>query len=79
MNRTLGPASRGMTRFPVTEEEQGYAIKLAATFSASGPVRGYCGHAHRSEEAAERCAEKDAAACRRQGGGAYSDRKAVQG
>jgi hypothetical protein len=78
MNRTLGPASSGMTRFPSTNEEQDYAIKLAATFTASGPVRGSCGHAHRSQEAAERCAQNDAAACRRQGGGAYSDRKAVQ-
>jgi len=37
-----------------------------------GPVRGWCGHYHRTYAAAERCLERDRRGCRRQGG--YSDR-----
>lgn len=40
-----------------------------------GPVRGYCGHMHRSVDTAERCRARDRAGCRRQGG--YSDRDLV--
>lgn len=41
-------------------------------YTTWGPVRGGCGHAHRSIEAAERCLEKDQRGCASQGG--YSDR-----
>ena len=44
------------------------------TYHAIGSVRGACGHAHRSIAAAVRCAHRDELACRRAGGGAYSDR-----
>jgi hypothetical protein len=47
-------------------------------FVARGPVRGDCGHKHRTHEAAEACADKDARACRSLGGGAYSDRVVVE-
>jgi len=42
-------------------------------YTTSGPVRGSCGHYHRTIEAAVRCLERDRAGCRRQGG--YSDRE----
>ena len=41
-------------------------------FTTSGPVRGCCGHAHRTEESAEACRDRDSRACQRRGG--YSDR-----
>jgi hypothetical protein len=41
-------------------------------FIAVGPVRGSCGHKHKSEHAAEACIAADQKACARQGG--YSDR-----
>lgn len=41
-------------------------------YTTDGPVRGCCGHAHRTEEAAEACLDRDSRACHRQGG--YSDR-----
>ena len=45
------------------------------TYEAYGPVRGSCGHQHRTIEAARQCAERDARECRQYGGaGAYSDR-----
>lgn len=37
-----------------------------------GPVRGGCGHAHRSAQAARQCVVRDARGAARQGG--YSDR-----
>lgn len=43
-------------------------------YIAYGPVRGSCGHLHRTEEAAERCADADQRACRSQGRTSYSDR-----
>jgi len=46
-----------------------------ATYHANGSVRGSCGHQHKSAAAAERCRQRDADACGRLGGGAYSDRK----
>jgi hypothetical protein len=45
----------------------------AETFTTWGPVRGCCGHAHRSIAAAVQCKQRDYAGCRRQGG--YSDRQ----
>lgn len=39
-----------------------------------GPIRGECGHAHRTHSSAAKCLERDRAQCRRLGGGAYSDR-----
>jgi len=41
-------------------------------YTAAGPVRGSCGHKHRTIYAAARCAEADQDGCRKQGG--YSDR-----
>ena len=47
------------------------------TYEAHGPVRGSCGHQHRTLAAAQQCAERDARECARYGGaGAYSDRTA---
>jgi len=43
------------------------------TWTTWGPVRGSCGHRHRSEDAAARCLERDRAGCSGQGG--YSDRE----
>lgn len=43
-------------------------------YQAIGPVRGACGHAHRSIKAAVRCAMRDTRECRRAGAGCYSDR-----
>lgn len=45
-------------------------------FACIGPVRGWCGHVHTSEAAAEKCCADDARGCRRQGG--YSDRRSVE-
>ena len=41
-------------------------------YTTYGSVRGQCGHAHRSEAAAERCLASDQRACHSQRG--YSDR-----
>lgn len=51
-------------------------------YIAYGPVRGECGHMHKTREAAEACAERDQAAIRRAYPStfptrAYSDRDAV--
>jgi len=46
-------------------------------YTAHGPVRGSCGHAHKTLAAARKCAARDRRACARLGGGAYSDRQAV--
>ena len=43
------------------------------TYTTIGPVRGNCGHAHRSIRTAVACLAADSAGCRRQGG--YSDRQ----
>ena len=45
-------------------------------YTTRGSVRGGCGHKHRTEEAAERCAERDHRDCAAAGG--YSDRKVVE-
>ena len=42
------------------------------TYSASGNVRGECGHNHKTIYAAYQCAQRDWDGCQRQGG--YSDR-----
>ena len=44
----------------------------AYTYTATGEVRGSCGHQHRTSAAAWRCVEVDRAGCKEQGG--YSDR-----
>lgn len=41
-------------------------------YFCNGSVRGNCGHHHKTVEAAAKCAERDCAGCRAQGG--YSDR-----
>ncbi len=45
------------------------------TTGQSSDVRGCCGHRHRTLDAALACMDRDAAACRRQGG--YSDRDTI--
>ena len=40
-----------------------------------GPVRGACGHHHKTLEAADRCLQRDIRGCAKQGG--YSDRRIV--
>ncbi len=42
-----------------------------------GSVRGCCGVAHRTRDAAERCSAADQRDCASLGGGAYSDRRPV--
>ena len=45
-------------------------------YTTKGPVRGCCGHEHRSIETAFRCLVSDQSSCRR--GGGYSDRSVVR-
>ena len=45
---------------------------MAAEWTCEGPVRGACGVAHRTLDAAVRCIRADQRACQAQGG--YSDR-----
>ena len=48
----------------------------ALYYTASGPVRGDCGHRHRTPEAAGACLGRDARACASlPGGRSYSDRE----
>ncbi len=47
---------------------------MSEYWTTEGNVRGSCDHRHRTIEAAVRCENKDARACRSLGGGAYSDR-----
>ena len=42
-------------------------------YTTTGPVRGSCGHRHRTLGGALRCLRRDVSGCRRQGG--YSDRR----
>jgi hypothetical protein len=50
-------------------------MKPQLTYTAWGRVRGGCGHAHRSPEAAVACRDRDHVGCQRQcGPDAYSDR-----
>jgi hypothetical protein len=46
-------------------------------YKTVGPVRGGCGHRHRSLKTATECLKKDQRACASLGGGAYSDRCVV--
>ena len=46
------------------------------TYTTTGSVRGNCGHAHRSIEAAYQCLRADQKGCDNQGG--YSDRSVVR-
>lgn len=46
---------------------------MSPRYTTWGPVRGDCGHVHRSEETADRCLAADRAGCAAQGG--YSDRE----
>lgn len=43
-----------------------------ALYTTFGQVRGCCGHAHKTVEAAEKCRAEDHRGCKAQGG--YSDR-----
>ena len=45
---------------------------MSIYFMCWGPIRGACGHKHRTLAAAERCLERDRRGCATQGG--YSDR-----
>lgn len=48
-------------------------------YEARGPVRGSCGHAHRTEAAAAACAARDQRDCASiPGSKSYSDRRAVR-
>jgi len=49
----------------------------APPYVCAGPVRGDCGHTHRTLSGAARCLHNDRASCRTLGGGAYSDRRIV--
>ncbi len=53
-------------------------MSAAVHYTTRGPVRGACGHRHRSLGAAVACAERDRRACAALGGGAYSDREVVR-
>ena len=46
-------------------------------FTASGPVRGACGHHHKTPIAAQACADLDSRRMSAIGGGSYSDRRVV--
>jgi hypothetical protein len=46
------------------------------TYTTTGPVRGTCGHEHRSIRTAAECLRRDLDGCRQQGG--YSDRSVVR-
>jgi hypothetical protein len=48
------------------------------TYTCKGPVRGECGHTHRTLVGAARCLHRDQRACTSLGGGAYSDRTIVR-
>ena len=51
------------------------------TYTCKGPVRGECGHTHRTLVGAARCLHRDQRACTLYtslGGGAYSDRTIVR-
>lgn len=52
---------------------------MPTVYTTTGPVRGSCGHRHRSIKAARACLDADAHDCQRAGG--YSDRaiRAVEG
>lgn len=47
-------------------------------YVAIGSVTGWCGHQHRTWEAAQVCADKHDRACRSLGKGVYSDRRVME-
>lgn len=47
------------------------------TFTAVGPVTGWCGHRHKTYGQAKKCADKHARQCKK--AGEYSDRQVVSG
>ena len=44
------------------------------TFTTYGPIRGCCGHRHKTRDAAERCRQQDQNGCASQSTGGYTDR-----
>lgn len=56
-------------------EEAAYWYTEPGPYRTYGPVRGYCGHTHRTVDAAIACLARDQRGCERQGG--YSDRRIV--
>lgn len=48
---------------------------MTEKFTTTGPVRGTCGHKHRSMKTAVECLKRDIRGCASQGG--YSDRRVV--
>lgn len=52
---------------------------MRTVYTTTGPVRGSCGHRHRTPEAARACLDADIRDCKRAGG--YSDRvlRAIEG
>lgn len=67
------PESKGvaeMAKLTITFETE---EEIEMFFTTWGSVRGDCGHAHRTIEAAEACRSRDSRGCRSQGG--YSDRE----
>lgn len=49
---------------------------MMITYTTTGPVRGDCGHRHRSIDTARTCLRRDGDGCASQGG--YSDRRVVR-
>lgn len=52
---------------------------MPTVYTTTGPVRGSCGHRHRTPKAARACLDADVRDCKRAGG--YSDRvlRAIEG
>jgi hypothetical protein len=50
-------------------------LSTVTAWTTRGPVRGPCGHRHKTLRAALECVDRDGAACRKVGG--YSDRSVV--
>ena len=50
----------------------GYKFNKNAGFVCIGNVRGWCGHIHKTAQAAQACCDRDECGCNKQGG--YSDR-----
>jgi len=46
---------------------------MAEIYTNIGPIRGSCGHAHKSMNTAVKCLHRDQHGCKKQGG--YSDRR----
>lgn len=53
-------------------------VRLHTYYAAAGPVRGFCGHKHRTPDAARGCVLRDNLGVKRGNGPAsYSDRRVV--